>query len=259
MRNPDTWKPSKYRLVKNSLRASTNSQEVGAGSRLLVEVIAKFYDRAIPNYVSGRLIDLGCGKAPLFLKYRSFVSSVTCVDWGNTSHKNENLDVECDLSKRLPFDEASFDAVILSDVLEHLPNPDFLWCEMARILAPGGRLLMNVPYFYPLHEIPFDFYRYSRFALERFARESGFEIIELQPLGGSPEVFTDILAKHIQFIPIVGRLMARSIQALTLAFVRTTMGGRLSMRSAEYYPFGYAMVASRRADGCTPNSEDTVT
>lgn len=258
MRNPDAWKPSKYRLAKNSLRASTNPKEVGTGSRLLVEIIAKFYDRAIPNYVTGRLIDLGCGKAPLFLKYRYFASSVTCVDWGNTLHKNENLDVECDLSKRLPFDNASFDTVILSDVLEHLPEPDSLWRELARILAPGGRLLMNVPYFYPLHEVPFDFYRYSRFALERFARESGFEIIELQPLGGSPEVFTDILAKHIQFIPIIGRLMARSIQALALAFVRTTLGRRLSTRSAEYYPFGYAMVAERCADICARGTGGTV-
>lgn len=255
MRKPDTWKPSKYRLVKNSLRASNDPQEVRTGSRLLVEVIAEFYDRAIPSYVTGRLIDLGCGKAPLFLKYRDFAASVTCVDWSNTLHKNENLDVECDLSKRLPFETASFDTVILSDVLEHLPEPRLLWGELARIMAPGGRLLMNVPYFYPLHEVPFDFYRYSRFALERFARGNGFDIIELEPLGGSPEVLTDILAKHIQFIPIVGKLMARSIQALTLAFVRTTAGRRISKRSAEYYPLGYAMVAKRCTDAPTEQND----
>jgi len=71
MKNEQTWKPTKYRLIRGSLRASNSSSNVKAGSRLVVECIAKYYDKAIPANASGRLIDLGCGTAPLFLKYGS--------------------------------------------------------------------------------------------------------------------------------------------------------------------------------------------
>lgn len=167
------------------------------------------------------------------------------MDWANTIHKNENLDFECDLTGELPFGDGSFDTVILSDVLEHLPEPELLWGELARILTPGGRLLMNVPFFYLLHEIPFDFYRYSSYALQRFASAHGFNVLELRALGGSPEVITDIVAKHVQFIPWFGGPIARCMQAMTLGFTRTRFGQRLSTQTAERFPLGYAMVAEK--------------
>lgn len=203
MRNEESWKPTKYRLLRGSLRASVDPANVGPGSRLVVECIANFYNDAIPKYVNGRLIDLGCGKAPLYLKYKSHTTSITCVDWGNTVNKSDHLDMECDLTSDLPFADGSFDTVILSDVLEHLPEPNLLWEEINRMLVSGGRVLMNVPYFYPLHEVPYDYYRYSCYALRRFAENYGFEVLELNPLGGSPEVMTDMLAKHLQFIPVL--------------------------------------------------------
>lgn len=245
MRNEQTWKPTKYRLLRGSLRASNDTSNVGAGSRLVVECIAKFYDKAIPQYSRGRLIDLGCGKAPLFIKYKPHASSVTCVDWGNTVHKNDHLDMECDLTQKLPFEDGSFDTIILSDVLEHLPDPSLLWEEMFRILSYGGRVLMNVPYFYPLHEIPYDYYRYSCYALRRFAESHGFEVLELDAIGGSPEVLTDIVAKHLQFIPVVGGISAKLVQAMTLLFVRTRLGRKLSEKTSERYPLGYSMVAQK--------------
>lgn len=246
MRNEQTWKPTKYRLVRGVLRASTNTSNLKVGSRLVVECIAKFYDAAIPEYASGRLIDLGCGKAPLFFKYKQHVASVTCVDWGNTVHKNDHLDMECDLTQRLPFDDATFETIILSDVLEHIPEPALLWEEMSRILSPGGRILMNVPYFYPLHEIPYDYYRYSCYALRRFAENHGFEVLQLQATGGSPEILADIVAKHLQFMPLVGGFAARLIQTVTLLFIRTRVGQKLSSLTSERFPLGYSMVAQKK-------------
>jgi SAM-dependent methyltransferase len=246
MKNESAWKPSKYRLLEGRLRASTDSREVGPGSRLVVECIASFYERAIPAHARGRLIDLGCGKAPLYIKYKECVDSVTCVDWGNTPHKNSNLDLECDLTQPLVFEDASFDTVILSDVLEHLPEPELLWSEINRILRPGGCLLMNVPYFYPLHEVPYDFYRYSCYALERFANRHGFDVLELDPIGGSPEIVIDIIAKHLQFAPLVGPGLAVLLQRTGRALLGTNWGRRVSRKSSERFPLGYSMVARKR-------------
>jgi SAM-dependent methyltransferase len=67
-----------------------------------------------------------------------------CVDWSNSLHGNDFLDAECDLTKDLPFADASFDSILLSDVLEHIPTPERLWREMARLLKPEGKLLLFV-------------------------------------------------------------------------------------------------------------------
>lgn len=246
MRNEQTWKPTKYQLIGDTLRSSTDPANVKPGSRLFVECLARFYDEAIPKYANGYLIDLGCGNAPLFNKYKQYVSSVTCVDWVNSAHKNEYVDVECDLTKQLPFDESIFDTVILSSVLEHIPEPALLWAEIARILRPGGRILMDTPFYYPLHEIPYDFYRYSSYALRRFAESHGFKVLLLQAIGGTPEILADVVAKHLQFVPVIGGLAARFIQWCVLHITRTTIGRKLSEKSSERFPLGYFMVVEKK-------------
>ena len=245
MKNEQAWVATKYQIIRGVLRASNDPSEVSAGSKLYVECDAIAYDDAISKYAKGRLIDLGCGKAPLYLKYKQFVSDVTCVDWGNSAHKNEYVDVECDLTKKLPFDECSFDTIIMSSVVEHIPEPALLWAEIARILKPGGRILMDTPFYYPLHEIPHDYYRYSSYALRRFAESHGLEVLQLQAIGGSPEILADIVAKHLQFVPVVGSLVARFIQWFVLLITRTTIGRKLSEKSSERFPLGYFMVAQK--------------
>ena len=45
----------------------------------------------------GYLLDLGCGKVPLYLIYKSHITDSICVDWGNSLHGNDYIDSECDL------------------------------------------------------------------------------------------------------------------------------------------------------------------
>jgi SAM-dependent methyltransferase len=56
--------------------------------------------------------------------------------------------------------------------------------EIRRVLRPGGRLFFTVPFLWPLHEVPYDYYRYTPFALQRHLENTGFSQIELHPLGG---------------------------------------------------------------------------
>lgn len=247
MKNKDKWKASKFVYRKGRLTASRNLQEVNAGSRLVADLIAVLYGTYIPRYAKGKLIDLGCGKVPLFEAYEKYVTESICVDWGNTLHKSEYLDYEWDLTKKMPFKDGEFDTLILSDVLEHMPQPEKLWQEMSRLLAPKGKVILNVPFSYALHEEPHDYYRYTEHALIRFAEQSDFRILVLKPIGGTPEVLADLLAKHLQFVPLIGRSLAIIIQYLTYAFVRTSIGKKLSEQTSKKYPFGYFMVAERKA------------
>ena len=251
MKSEDNWKPSKYVWKSGRLQASRDAAQVHVGSRLSGDVVAEFYQMKLPLYASGRLADLGCGSVPLYAVYRDHASDIVCLDWSAPEKAEDHLDYRCDLAGKLPLARAEFNTLVLSDVLEHIANPEMLWGEMSRILAPGGYLIMNSPFLYCLHEQPHDYYRYSAHALRRFAEANGFEVVELEPLGGSPEVMTDMLSKHLQFVPIVGRLLAAALQAVTGWTRRTRPGRSFSRRTADAFPLGYGMVARRLPDEVT--------
>lgn len=245
MKNRDRWKPSKYITTEGRLIASRDSNEVNVGSRLMADTIARFYGKNLRDHAKGKLLDLGCGKVPLFEAYKEFIDENICVDWEKTQHKNEYLDRECDLNAPLPFADGEFDTIILSDVLEHIAEPDRLWKEMARILSPGGKVIVSVPFYYWLHEQPHDYYRYTEYALRRFAERSGLRVIRLESMGGSPEVMADIFSKNILHLPFIGPSLAALTQWFTAGFIRTSPGKKLSDATRTIFPFGYFLVAEK--------------
>jgi SAM-dependent methyltransferase len=245
MKNADVWRPSKFIFKKGNLISSRDIREVSVSSRMMADRIAFFYKKFIPVYVKGNLIDLGCGKVPLYHVYRDYIVDNICIDWPNVNHQNSFIDFECDLNKILPFDSGSFDSIIISDVFEHIHSPQLLWQEMARIIKSDGYILMNVPFFYWLHEEPYDYFRYTKYAIEKFAKESGFEIIELFPIGGIPEILADIRCKLYAHIPYIGTFLSEFIRIKTKLFLYTSLGKRISISTADKFPLGYFVVAKK--------------
>lgn len=245
MKNTEQWKPSKFVYVAGKLKASRNPKEVNISSRLVADITAAFYDTTIKTHVSGKLLDLGCGKVPLYHAYKDFVTGVVCVDWSGSLHKNQYLDYEMDLNQKLNFADNSFDTVILSDVLEHIRKPDFLMSEIFRVLSPEGKLLMNVPFYYWLHEEPYDYYRFTKFALKSIAEDAGFSINKLEATGGAPEILADIISKLIIKVPFAGILMSKAIQAIAHFFIGFKAGKKISAKTADKFPLGYFMIAQK--------------
>lgn len=244
MKNVESWRPTKFRWKGQRLVPSPDVNEVGCGSRLVASLVADEYTRQLPVHCRGRLLDLGCGKVPLYDAYRSHATETMCVDWENSLHPNPHLDQFCDLTQDLNLPDARFDTIILSDVLEHIPNPDHLWSEMGRVLAPGGKVIGNIPFLYWLHEEPHDYYRYTRHALQRFMTTNGFEPVLIESIGGLPEAWTDLTAKLVQKVPLVGPPAASLLQSLTRWSVRTWLKP-LSKATRERTPLGYFFVAQR--------------
>jgi SAM-dependent methyltransferase len=242
MRNKDRWQPSKFDIRDGELIASKDAAQLHPGSRLYAQLVANAFQRNLKKFAHGDIIDLGCGKAPLFGVYRHRASLIICTDRSST---NLHLDFESDVCSPLPIRSESFDSIILSDVLEHIPNPELLWHEMARIIKDQGKLLLSVPFYYGLHEAPDDYYRYTEFALRHFASLSGLKILILEPLGGTPEIFADLLAKHVSQIPLIGIPLAKAVQVITLAFVRQGLGKWISIRTRTHFPIGYFLVAEK--------------
>jgi SAM-dependent methyltransferase len=245
MRDAERWTPSKYVTHRGRWRGSRDAAALGVASRLNADRVVACYAAGLPAHARGALLDLGCGTVPLYGLYAPRVDSVTCVDWGASPHATNHIDIEADLSTALPLADAAYDTVLLSDVLEHVPEPRLLWREIARVLRPGGRLLMNVPFLYGLHELPHDYFRYTRFALERMAQEAGFEVLELRPVGGSLHVMADLMAKHLVHVPVAGATLAAGLQGVVSLLDRTALGARIADKTAERFPSGYFLVAAR--------------
>jgi len=245
VKNRASWRATKFERVRGRLRGSRNRGEVGVGSRLISDLVAAQYDLHLATHATGRLLDLGCGKAPLFAAYAPYVTEVTCVDWA----PGEHIDLTCDLSQPLPFENDRFDTILLSDVLEHMPDPALLWREMTRVLARQGKIILNVPFYYSVHAHPHDYYRYTNFALERFVKINGLELVLIAPIGGIVEVIADLFAKALSKLPVVGPPLSMLTQFVVGGFGRTRWGARVARVSSRHFPFGYFTIAQRPGDG----------
>ena len=129
-----------------------------------------------------RVLDAGAGAAP----YRPLFTHCDYVtqDWPQSVHgAGRPPDVLADLHE-LPLDDATFDFVLCTEVLEHVIDPARVLAELRRILRPGGWLLLTTPFVMELHEEPYDFFRYTPYALRSLVESAGLCVERVEPLTG---------------------------------------------------------------------------
>ena len=126
----------------------------------------------------GVLLDVGCGGQP----YRDLFGQISF--YVGMDMQRVQGAILCGDAQRLPFADEGVDAVLCNQVLEHVPEPALLMREVARVLKPGGHLVLTTPQTWGLHLEPHDYYRYTKYGLAHLARQAGFEVLSIVPTTG---------------------------------------------------------------------------
>lgn len=143
----------------------------------------------------GVLLDFGCGSKP----YKNLIDVETYVgvdiEVSGHNHEHSDIDVYYD-GTTLPFTDNYFDCFLSSEVFEHLPNPQQMANELFRVLKPNGIGVVTVPFVWPMHEVPYDFNRFTIFGISQLFEEIGFEIVEAKKLGTYGEVIIQLISQN---------------------------------------------------------------
>jgi 2-polyprenyl-3-methyl-5-hydroxy-6-metoxy-1,4-benzoquinol methylase len=167
------------------------------------------------------------------------------------------VDLVCDLGQTIPFNEGTFDAVVLMNVLEHVYENRRLVQNIAKILKPGGKLILTVPFLLKVHQAPFDFSRYTPYYLDNLAHDSGLVVTNLSGYYDTLYLLNESLGNLWQY-SLNSELAFRRTYAKTLVFViqrLINLLGKVSEKGAirlvkdekNPAPVGYLVVMEKKA------------
>ena len=110
-------------------------------------------------------------------------NGIRAADWtGLDMQPGPNVDRVLDLVNQafsLPAEmKGAYHTVVCAEVLEHVTRPSYALHSIEQMLAPGGKLIITVPFAFPIHNFPDDYWRYTPSGLRLLLTEAGFVDIE---------------------------------------------------------------------------------
>lgn len=158
-------------------------------------------EQAVKIPAGSQVLDVGAGSAPyrvLFAHCHYKTQDFSQLrDDQLRSGRYAAIDFVSD-ARSIPVPDRSFDAIVCTEVLEHVPEPIAVVREFGRIVGPGGRLILTAPLGSGIHQEPYHFYGgYTPYWYERFLSEAGFEDIVVVPNEGT---FRHIAQEAIRFV-----------------------------------------------------------
>jgi SAM-dependent methyltransferase len=137
--------------------------------------------RLCAPFVKGSLLDVGCGMRPYEKTFFAGAEKYLGTDYLSDRSRPDVVAS----ALQLPFEDASFDTVTSTEVLEHVPDPLKALREMRRVIRPNGFLILSTPMYWPRHEVPYDYFRYPYDGILHLLKESGWELVRIYNRGRS--------------------------------------------------------------------------
>ena len=170
--------------------------------------VDEFYNQHICQLDDGsRVLDLGGHKSTKRGNFNVEQSNLRVI-YLNLS-PSKGTDVQADAAL-LPFSKDQFDALICSELLEHVPDPLSVLRQIHNVLRPDGKLLISVPFLYRIHADPYDYGRYTDYYWRENLEKFGFDNITIAKQGFFYSVFFDFLRQYSNYMNIpqpFGRLI----------------------------------------------------
>lgn len=162
-----------------------------------------------------RVLDAGAGESRHRAAFAHCAYVAVDLAVGDEAWDYGEIDCIGDLGA-IPLASNSFDAALNVVVLEHLPRPDLALAEIARVLKPGGRLLLIAPQQWEVHQAPHDYFRFTRYGLEELCRRAGLLLDSIDPIGGYFSLLARRLAGALNFFQGGARWLVFPFVAATI-------------------------------------------
>lgn len=196
------------------------------------------------RHLNGRVLDIGGKKSKGRGKFKIDPNSLLSIHY-------INIDLTCrpDVigdASHLPMPSATYDTVMLCEVLEHVDSPEVVVGEISRILKPQGRLVMSMPFLYGIHADPYDFQRWTDKKISKVLNSYGLEIETLECMGGLFAVTFDLafnaIGKSGSRLSLIKRLL-RKLLRTGVPFIKLL--DWLFIESSRTVTGGYFVVAKK--------------
>jgi SAM-dependent methyltransferase len=165
------------------------------GDSYASRAVFRFLNDAAEFCENGVILDAGAGRQrykPFFEKAlylaQEYEVGIKFKDMGAI-----NYDLVSPLDKKIPLKDNCLDGILSTSVIEHIRYPERFISEAFRVLKPGGKLFIHVPFVHNEHETPYDFNRPTRYGIERWFTDSGFKIYDIRPTSSATEMACGLL------------------------------------------------------------------
>jgi len=141
-----------------------------------------------PKYARGKLIDMGCGTKPYESIFKKHVDSYFGVDYPDTASVNYGEKTKADHCAdctETGLDPDSFDTLLSTQAMEHVFDTKKFIAECYRLLKTGGKGIFTIPFLWQCHAEPYDYHRFTKYAIDSLFKEGGFKVLELKTLEGA--------------------------------------------------------------------------
>ncbi len=197
--------------------------------------------RTVPQ--DSRVLDVGAGDAP-YAELFAHTDYVT-LDWEGSPHAGARTAAVSASADAIPLPDASFDVVVLTQVLEHVRRPAVVLAEIARVLRPGATLFASVPFVWELHEEPHDYWRYTPYALAALLEDAGLEPVAIEPRSDSLSALAQLMT-NVAWTLLGDAPSSRHVQASeTLRALATEVARLAPLDERRALPLGYTVQARR--------------
>jgi SAM-dependent methyltransferase len=177
------------------VRADSTDVSIRHHQYMILSYFNNWIRTDVLEHTNGILLDLGCGAQPyrkvLEPKWSRYIAADVAIA------NNTKPDLLFEPGKPVPLEDNSVDTILSTQVLEHVRDFNHYMAECNRLLVKGGHLIISAPMQWKHHEVPYDFWRFTKFGLSEVLERNNFEIIHIKQAGGTFVLIGQILLNYL--------------------------------------------------------------